>query len=267
MCYFPWKLEEYHGVPYDTMQAISLDPTEHVWQDILRFLRSERRHVEMTFTQCWTIDICLYCICLLRPVPLFSQFARPSANPQFEHPMNQHDLRIPESDSWPSAFPPISFWAHQRSGPQLRSYLAGLCRIISGQASEARPNFERVQQYSKMRKRRLGGKTGQWMFENPGCGPVEDHHFCWHVCIISRLPLLILPCKNTSKKTFEKKWGPEESTLPDRSRKLAARGWFGFPEGRWRDPLLQQEWVAFEAMGSLLQGIFWAYSKPIRNII
>ena len=38
----------------------------------------------------------------------------------------------------------------------MRFYLAGLCRIISGQESDARPNFERVQQYSKMRKRRLG---------------------------------------------------------------------------------------------------------------
>lgn len=35
-----------------------------------------------------------------------------------------------------------------------RSYLAGLCRVIGGEAAEARGNFERVQQYAKMRKRR-----------------------------------------------------------------------------------------------------------------
>lgn len=194
----------------------------------------------------------LYLLTSTRPSVL--PICKTLGNPQFEHPMNQHDLRIPESDSWPSAFPLISFWAHQRSGPQLRSYLAGLCRIISGQASEARPNFERVQQYSKMRKRRLGGKTGQ-MFENPGCGPVEEHYF-FGISIISRLPLLILPSKNLQKDTQKKMVSggvhPSRSLTPvdyleripsDHSslaRKLAARGWFGFPEGwSWTDTLLQ----------------------------
>jgi hypothetical protein len=164
----------------------------------------------------------LYLLTSTRPSVL--PICKTLGNPQFEHPMNQHDLRIPESDSWPSAFPPISFWAHQHSGPQLRSYLAGLCRIISGQASEARPNFERVQQYSKMRKRRLGGKTGQWMFENPGCGPVEEHHF-FGISIICRLPLLILPSKNLQK-DIKKIWFPEESTLPDRlHRSIIWRGY------------------------------------------
>lgn len=47
----------------------------------------------------------------------------------------------------------VSVARQRRSYVPTLSYLAGLCRIISGQASEARPNFERVQQYSKMRKR------------------------------------------------------------------------------------------------------------------
>ena len=74
-----------------------------------------------------------------------------------------------------------------------------------------------------MRKRRLGGKTGQ-MFENPGCGPVEEHYF-FGISIISRLPLLILPSKNLQK-DIQKKWFPEESTLPDRlHRSIIWRGY------------------------------------------
>ncbi|CAK9011877.1 unnamed protein product [Durusdinium trenchii] len=62
-------------------------------------------------------------------------------------------LEWPEAASGFEESLAVSVARQRRSYVPTLSYLAGLCRVVSGQAAEARPNFERVQQYSKMRKR------------------------------------------------------------------------------------------------------------------
>ena len=200
------------------------------------------RHVEMAVTYFWMIDICLC-------VPLSSQVATPSRQSRiFNIRWINMIYMTCMSDSWPFAFPPISPGAEFRP-PSLGPTLPACAESFRGKPPKHARTSSECSNTRRCGNDALAAKRGKpWLWS------------AWNPTIFFASFMFFI--SQTTKEKLGSR-GSRHSSLIWRGYRIPSE-FFCEEIGRrrmiwlsWRpklDGYAAPEWVAFEAMGSLLSG-------------